>query len=110
MALLNHGIICNKHAKFPSIWRRAFDHCARFFIAATKGFWRAALTADIVIAAGADLTGPLTPNGSYSWLKFALSIGLDVAQTLENGDIVKLGSGGRGADKVTAEQQGIQRR
>lgn len=51
-----------------------------------------------------------THNGSYSWLKFALSIGLGVAQTLENGDIVKLGSSGRGADKVTAEQQGIQRR
>jgi hypothetical protein len=45
---------------------RAFLHCG------DEGVLRAALTADIAIAAGADLTGPLTPNDSYSWLKFAL--------------------------------------
>src|SRR6476646_4722464 len=68
------------------------------------------LKPDLVIAAGGRPQRPAHHNGLYSWLEFALSIGLGVAQTLENGDIVKLGSGGRGADKVTAEQQGIQRR
>src|SRR5690242_8001927 len=49
------------------------------------------LKPDLVIAAGGRPQRPAHHNGLCSWPKFALSIGLGVAQTLENGDIVKLG-------------------